>query len=112
MFNLRLAARPYASDPASETVADVFTLYFAGEINGIPRTQSVLSVVLDQRTWPHNFYKNKHFDDINFHDKTYKDVTGCTFRSALSKVYFNYDFGIVAFTDREGKQWIFDKFLD
>ncbi len=104
-LDLSLTARPYYPDPESRNVADIMNIFC-----GVPDTTfssvQVFYHETDQRTYP-STWNPEVLDEITFHGRTFTDVFNNDFIDAKLQVYWNYEFGIVAFTDLTDNLWRF-----
>ena len=108
-FTISLAARPYYSDPTSSYVADVTSIL--RNVSGVPYSLvQVFYHVLNQRTWPEVFLSAENIGFLAIFNKNFDDVLLTEYFGSKPMVYFNYDVGIVSFTDHTDKQWRFDRF--
>jgi len=112
-LNLRtsLTTQPYYSDPESMTVADVVNVSINEKGNTF-RSFVVFTHVFDQRSWPEENTITENIESIEFFGREFMNVWHTPFNDTYSPVHFNYEFGIVYFTDHEGKGWRFDKFIE
>lgn len=108
-FTVNLKAEPYHPDPTTEYVADVLNVFIYNQGSTTKSTQ-VFWHVLDQRTWPEVFSATSNIASLNVFDQVFQNVFVTNISNPISKVYFNYDVGIVSFTDHAGKRWRFDRF--
>jgi hypothetical protein len=108
-FNLILGAMPYYSEPKSEYVADVLNIWMKDPNVAFTRRQ-VFSHVTNQRTWP-EIWINEWSSEKVILNRIFYDVFRNVFSNPLSKVHFNYEYGIVSFTDFSGKLWRFERFM-
>lgn len=108
-FRLRLRAMPYYADPESEAVADVMevSLPFLNSPNF--SSQIVFRHEVDTRSYPTSF-NNEPIPEIEIFDRTFTEVIWNDYTNPISQVYFNFEYGIVSFTDYQGKQWRFEDF--
>lgn len=106
-FRLSLTARPYYPDPESQTVADIL------EINlqlpaGNGAAARVFYHEVDTRSYPDSF-NNEPIPEIELLGRTFNEVIWNNYFNPTSEVYFNFEYGIVSFTDHDGKQWRFEE---
>jgi hypothetical protein len=108
-FRLRLRAMPYYADPESEAVADILeiSLPFLNSPNF--SSQQVFRHEVDTRSYPESF-NNEPIPEIEIFDRTFIEVIWNDYTNTISQVYFNFEYGIVSFTDYQGKQWRFEDF--
>jgi hypothetical protein len=108
-FRLRLRAMPYYGDPESEAVADIMeiSLPFLNSPNF--SSQIVFRHEVDTRSYPTSF-NNEPIPEIEIFDRAFTEVIWNDYTNPISQVYFNFEHGIVSFTDYQGKQWRFEDF--
>lgn len=115
-------------------VNDTLNLYFILTLEAFPSTNMTVSdilgisilntnpnsnalsfplgtLVVNQRSRPEIMPSllPREYDEINFYGKKFNKVFEIIDRV---DVYFNYEFGIVVFSDYEDKLWRFEKFID
>ena len=106
-FRLSLSAEPYFADLESEKVADVLTM-FCDDPDPEIFSSGVFNHVTDVRSWD-MAYNNDPVDQMEIMGRTFSDVLSNDYPDPKSKVFFNYEFGILSFTDLEGKRWRFEE---
>lgn len=108
-FDFSLMASPYYIEPKNEYVADIIDIFCKN-----PGPEYLFSQVFyhetNSRTWPAswNYPSIKEKTILN---RTFTDVLNVGFTNPLSIVNFNYKYGIISFTDFNGKLWRFEKLL-
>ncbi len=105
-FNMSLSSKPYYNDPESQAVADVLTI-FCTTLNDPFSGFSVFYDLTNQRTYPSPF-TNISIDELELFGRTFQDVIVTDYTEPKSLIQFNYEFGIISFTDHEGKTWRFE----
>ena len=108
-FRLRLRAMPYYADPESEAVADVMEISLPFLNSPSFSSQIVFRHEVDTRSYPTSF-NNEPIPEIEIFDRTFTEVIWNDYTNPISQVYFNFEYGIVSFTDYQGKQWRFEDF--
>jgi len=108
-FRLRLRAMPYYADPESEAVADVMEISLPFLNSSSFSSQIVFRHEVDTRSYPTSF-NNEPIPEIEIFDRTFTEVIWNDYTNPISQVYFNFEYGIVSFTDYQGKQWRFEDF--
>lgn len=112
-FNVGLVAEPHHQFLEENFVADRLNIRFnkTGEFSS---NSIVFFHTINQRTWPEISSMPDTLATIDLLGREFQTVLhNSTFGyTPKSDVYFNYDFGIVYFTDHAGKAWRFDKFID
>lgn len=106
-FDLRLEASPYHADPESKNIADVVNIFCLDPDPNIYASQ-VFYTVLDQRTWLKS-YNTIPIDEMDFLGRKFQLVLTNNFMDPLSIMFFNYQYGIISFTDFDGKIWRFEE---
>lgn len=104
-FSHELRARPYYMDPEKQYIADVLSIWLRNPENQ-NRLHGVFYHVVNQRTWP-TASETVYSPSKVLLDKVFNDVYYSDYANSISEVYYNYEFGIVSFTDRDGKTWRF-----
>jgi len=107
-FSHRLKAHPYHGEPQNRYIADVLSIWWRNPDNQY-QSHSVFNHVINQRTWP-LIYEPEFYPSIDFFDEEFKDVYYSDYQDPKSEVYYNYEYGIVSFSDIEGKVWRFENF--
>lgn len=102
-FDLALEARPYYPDPEQNYIADVLTIFCKDPNNSLIGTQ-VFYHETDSRTWPTSWNATA-IPEIDFLGRAFLDVYYNDYIDAKSALYFNYEEGIVSFTDIDGRLW-------
>lgn len=108
-FRLRLRAMPYYGDPESEAVADVMEISLPVPNSPNFSSQQVFRHEVNTRSYPTSF-NNEPIPEIEIFDRTFTEVIWNDYANPISQVYFNFEYGIVSFTDYQGKQWRFENF--
>ncbi|MBK8081455.1 MAG: hypothetical protein IPK25_14950 [Saprospiraceae bacterium] len=108
-FDLSLRAAPYYHEPKNEYVADVLDIFIKDPNFGLVSRQ-VFSHVTNKRTWPEILDNELNSEKVIF-NRIFYDVLNSGILNPLSKVHFNYEYGIVSFTDFSGKLWRFERFM-
>jgi len=118
-MNISLRARPYYSDPESKAVADVINIFcnypepVTDSINNLVLSSSqVFFHIVDQRTWPTPLSTQRYDAELVVLGRTFKDVYQNEIAGPKSKILYNYEFGIISFTDHTGKTWRFEKWIE
>jgi len=112
-FELSVAATPYFADLEKGYVADVTRILLYTPMSTFVAV-SVFNHIVNQRTWPSASSSTiEHYDTLFVFNMEFHDVlkNSYVFLPPPSIVYFNYDVGIVSFTDHFGKRWRFERFL-
>ncbi len=99
-----LQARPYYPDPESGYVADVTDVSLQYPDEPL-RSSQIFTQVTNQRTWPTMSGSTDTLAEYWCHGLKYENVLHGSFSNPLSDVYFNYQYGIVSFTDHDGQKW-------
>lgn len=102
VFRFSLSADPYFPDPESGAVADVISI---GWWNPNPKPSYELLVhEVNTRSYPKssNLPILKEKEIIG---KVFEDVIMSQYFQSVSKICFNLEFGLLSFTDRQGKLW-------
>lgn len=108
-FNFSLESKPYYIEPRNEYVADVINIFCMDPGPGFLFRQ-VFYHETNTRTWP-STWNYKSINEIVILNKTFHDVLNVGFLNPLSIVNFNYKYGIISFTDLNGKLWRFEKLI-
>ncbi len=104
VFDLSLRARPYYEDPEQGYVADVLEIICSNP-DSENSYSTVFYHVVDRRTWP--FYiPSEVISGIEIIERLFYDVYLGLYDK--SEVYFNFEYGIVSFTDRDENLWRFE----
>jgi len=115
IFSFNLRATPYRKDPETRYVADVVEVGYS-KPNNNNSSRRVFFHVLNQRSWPEinsalGGAIMKHSDTVKILDKDFYNVySNEYYQDPKLKIYFNYEFGILSFTDRNNKLWRFKSF--
>ncbi len=108
-FKFNLESRPYYLMPKNEYVADVIEIFLMD-----PGPEYIYSQVFyhetNTRTWQSSWNYQPISEKVIL-NKTFQNVLFVGFNNPLSVVNFNYQYGIISFTDFSGKLWRFDKFI-
>lgn len=108
-FDFSLEAKPYYIEPKNEYVADIINISCMD-----PGPEYLFKQVFyhetNTRTWPTSWNYQSIREKVIL-NKTFRDVLNVGFHDPLSTVNFNYEYGIISFTDFSGKLWRFDKLI-
>ncbi len=108
-FQFSLESRPYYIEPKNEYIADVINIFLMD-----PGPEYLFSQVFyhetNTRSWPSS-WNYKSISEKVILNKTFQDVLNVGYQDPLSIVNFNYKYGIISFTDFNGKLWRFDKLI-
>lgn len=107
-FSVSLAARPYYPEPENEFIADVLNIYCNNPDPNITSSQ-VFYHETSTRTWPTS-WNSDVIEEIEIMGRSFTEVYNIDFINPISVVHFNYEFGIISFTDMNGKLWRFESF--
>ncbi len=117
-MNLSLMARPYYSDPESRAIADVINIFCVypepvmDTVNNLVISAAqVFYHLVNQRTWPNALSTFQFEEELVLLGRSFKDVYSNQITETKSKVYYNYELGILSFEDHTGKTWRFEKWL-
>ena len=103
-FYFSLDAKPYRDDIDAGFVADVTAIYL--DLENKPETRLlVFRDITEQRSWPSST-TIESLNEYTCHGEVFNDVLYSDSPTANSDVFFNYEYGIVSFTDRDGKKWV------
>lgn len=105
-FSVKLEAHPYHADPESGKVADVLNIFLRDTIE-IGKSYQVYYQTIAQRSFPQQYDGNTVYPQINFWGRDFSNVAITNFSTPYRLLYYNQEFGIVAFTDHNGKLWRF-----
>lgn len=106
-LRLSLSAKPYYTDPESEAVADIMEIFLQNP--SIPGSSSqVFRHEINTRSYPETF-NNEAIPEIEFLGRSFQDVIWNNYFMPLSQVYFNFNHGMVSFTDHDNKVWRFEE---
>ncbi|MFK8054842.1 MAG: hypothetical protein AB8F78_01880 [Saprospiraceae bacterium] len=109
-LNLRFGVNLYASTFGKESykptkVADLMKIWFIQY--GEPRVSGlVLEDYINLRTSeivPDTII----YEDVEYYGREFKDAFCTPFEDPVSYVCFNYEIGIISFTDLDGKLWVY-----
>ncbi|HMT55103.1 MAG TPA: hypothetical protein PKD16_18855 [Saprospiraceae bacterium] len=106
-FICSLESTPYYTEPQKKFVADVFNVIIKNP-NDQNSFRQVFYHITNQRTWPITTNTPPISEKIIL-NRTFQDVLIDDFTNPLSIVHFNYEFGIISFTDFDGKLWRFER---
>ena len=107
-FSMSLAAKPYYPEPENQFIADVLNIYCNNPDPNITSSQ-VFYHETNTRTWPIT-WNSDVIEEIEIMGRSFTEVYNVDFISPISVVHFNYEFGIISFTDMNGKLWRFESF--
>ena len=107
-FRATLKAQPLYSDPESRSVSDIYQI-FCTLPNNIITSAEVFVETINQRTWPTSI-DVKVLGDVEIFGRTFENVRMTEFTNPKSDVLFNYELGLVSFTDHENEVWRFERF--
>lgn len=105
-FSLSLSSRPYYPDPESRAVADVLNIFLRDSIDAT-RSSQVFYHLTNPRSYP-NPSLNPPVENVEIWGRIFDEVLMHDFQNPKSIIQFNYEFGMVSFTDFSGKLWRFD----
>lgn len=108
-FNMSLSTQPYYTDPEMGWVADVLNIFCVDPSPDVYSRQ-VFYHVTDDRTWP-TVFQQESIEEIDILGQTFFEVWNTNFSDPKSVVNYNYELGIVSFTDMNGKLWRFKEFI-
>lgn len=105
-FSLHLSAESLDYDLNNPTVVDRLLgwVYF----NGASLGKNILTHVTNQRDYVGNLNPGV-YEDIELFGREFKDVYHNRFSNPASFVRFNYEFGIISFTDEENTVWVYQE---
>ncbi|HQV67376.1 MAG TPA: hypothetical protein PLO48_11245 [Saprospiraceae bacterium] len=106
-FICSLESKPYYNEPKNEYVADAINIMLKNPNEEFTFNQ-VFYHITNQRTWPITTNTPPISEKIIL-NRTFHDVLIDDFTNPLSIVHFNYEFGIISFTDFDGKLWRFER---
>jgi hypothetical protein len=106
-LTVHVYAAPYPRDPIPGFVADKFAV-FATVPNSSEYFSIVFQAILDPRTWPEAFDYITELGEVEIFDKPFDNVLQL-FAPLDSNAMFNYDVGVVSFSDVSGKQWRWER---
>lgn len=101
-----LEASPYYADPESGKVADVLQVFMRDELEAA-KSYQVFYQTIDQRTYPESYDNNTTYPQITFWGREFFNVYKTDYTTPYRLLYYNQEFGIVAFSDHDGKLWRF-----
>lgn len=104
-FTIGLKAEPYDQDPSIGAVADILKIGWI-DLNNLDDGVTIFIHEVNIRTFPEST-NDDPIEEKEFIDKLFYNVFTDNFPSPKSDVYYNFEFGIVAFTDKTGKLWRF-----
>lgn len=107
-FSLSLRATPYYLNPESEAVADIMEILLPTPNSPSFYEQQVFRHEVNTRSYPNSF-NNEPIPEIELLGRTFTEVIWNDYANPISQVYFNFEYGIVSFTDYNGKQWRFEE---
>jgi hypothetical protein len=105
-LRVHLEAAPYFGDPESGKVADVLNVSMRDAVETNIYRQ-IFYQTIDQRSHPEPFDDNTIYPQITFWGRDFSNVSKTNFSTPYRLLYYNQEFGIVAFTDHDGKLWRF-----
>lgn len=94
----------------NENVADILNIFCRTPDSA--GTMRIFRDVIAQRTHPKLVDTNITIEEIIFFNKTFNNVIYTELVEMKSRLYFNYEVGIVAFEDHSGKLWRFERFIE
>ncbi len=111
-FPFYISIRAFPSVPGldSVVVADVLTISSFEDNQSTP-TGTLITKILDKRTWPEAPTNDLLIGDFTLFNKTFTKV----YKREMStdwQLYFNLEVGIISFTDENGTKWRFEKFIN
>lgn len=92
----------------SNYIADFLEIYCRTPDSQTTR-RLVFSHIINARSWPEEESYVMPISDIEIYGKTFSNVLKMTYKTEITQVMFNYEFGIISFTDLRDKLWRFDR---
>lgn len=111
-LTISLSAQPYYFGPNNQGVSDKLQILYERDIEGKNSTSLAFYITIDGRTLGFNYAPSQELSEITFFNKTFEHVFYLEFLKPKSLFYFNYEVGIVAFRDPDGKMWRFERFIE
>ena len=105
-FQIMLEAKPFYSDPESRKVADVLHVSIR-DATETGKYHQVYYQTIALRSFPLLYDDNTTFAQLTFWGRDFSNVSKTNFAIPYRLVFYNQEFGIVAFTDHNGKLWRF-----
>ncbi len=87
-------------------------LIFAPHTNGVFQDLNILSIVTSTKGNDIKVKENYFFlNELTLNQKAFKNVYANIKgnNEPLTDLYYNYEFGVIGFTDMENKLWVFDR---
>ena len=104
ILQVQLEAFPSYADPESGKVADILNVL----IRDAAKTNTyhqIFNQTIDHRNYPELDDSNTTYAQITFWSQEFSDVVKTDFTLPPYLLYYNWELGIVAFTDHDGKLW-------
>ena len=107
-FQLNLESNPHYEGPMRKFVMDILHIIYWDTIPPLYGNQVFFDIVA-LRTVPYP-WETILIPEKEILGKIFYDIVDIVIGMPKSIVYFNYQFGIVSFTDKQNKQWRFESF--
>ncbi len=105
-INITLEPRPFYSDPESGKLKDVLTVTIRSDVQPNVSHQ-IFHQTIDFRTNSGVADNNIIYPQITFWGKEFFNAYRTNLTTPYRLLYYNQEFGIIAFTDHSGKLWRF-----
>jgi len=102
-FLIHLSPNPFHGDDF--LVADVLSISL-NDATDSTSFSGLMDILVDERNLTEkyiNWYEITKLDTVQIGDRIFNDVY------ANNNVFYNYEFGLVAFLDRQSKLWVYDR---
>jgi len=104
-FDLRLRAEPFFTDSEAVVMLDVLNVSLKDPTNASPSDEA-FCFTIDPRSSPF-IPANPPINSVEIGGRIFQNVLTSHLENSPSVMHFNYEFGILSFTDPNGKEWRF-----
>lgn len=104
-FELRLRTEPFFTNSEAVVMLDVLTVTLRDPTNASINDEA-FSFTIDPRSSPF-IPLNPPINSVTIQGRTFQNVLTSQLENSSSVLHLNYEFGILSFTDPDGKLWRF-----